>query len=282
MGFFGGRGDAALDLDPIDPLGQEGKRRRLDVAGLHLQPVPGDAAAVQARRRARLQPPHVQAEVIEPIRQADGRGLADAAGGDTIFAEVDQALEKGAGGQDDPAGAPGATIRGGDTNDAPVLHDQIFDSSGFDGQAGLRGEGGLHGQAIELAVDLRARASDRGALGTVKQAKLNAGLVRQATHEAVERVDLAYQMTLAQAADGGITGHLADGFDLVRQEQGARADPRRRSRGFASGVTAANDNDIPRGRRHETRFGFEAAFGRGRSVERLILGRPRGVEAPWA
>ena len=42
-------------------------------------------------------------------------------------------------------------------------------------------------------------------------------------HHAVERVDLAHQMALAQPADGRVAGHLADGGELMGDEQRARA-----------------------------------------------------------
>src|SRR3546814_8155606 len=70
-------------------------------------------------------------------------------------------------------------------------------------------------------------------------------LVRDAAHDPVERVDLAHQMPLAEAADRRIAGHLADGVEAVGHEQGARAQPRRRGRGFAAGMPAADDNDVP-------------------------------------
>ena len=74
--------------------------------------------------------------------------------------------------------------------------------------------------------------------------ELDAGGVGHPAHDAVERVDLADQVALAQAADGRVAAHLADGLELVGQQQRARAQTRRRSRGFAAGVAAADDDDV--------------------------------------
>ena len=69
--------------------------------------------------------------------------------------------------------------------------------------------------------------------------------VRDASHQTVEGVDLAHEMTLADPADRRIARHLADGLDPVGQQQGACADARGRGRGLAAGVSAADDDDIP-------------------------------------
>src|SRR5215472_9434670 len=51
-------------------------------------------------------------------------------------------------------------------------------------------------------------------------------------------------MSFAKPADGGIAGHLPNGFELVSEQQGAGAKARRRGRRLASGVAAADHNHI--------------------------------------
>ena len=63
-------------------------------------------------------------------------------------------------------------------------------------------------------------------------------------HHPVEGIDLPDQMALAQPADGGIAGHLADGRRVVGEQQGPRATARRGRRGFAAGVPTAHDDDV--------------------------------------
>jgi len=51
-------------------------------------------------------------------------------------------------------------------------------------------------------------------------------------------------MAFAQSANGGIAGHCADAFEAMRDQRRFRTHARRRSRRFATGVTAAHNNDI--------------------------------------
>ena len=102
----------------------------------------------------------------------------------------------------------------------------------------------LHGGGVELAIGLGAGAAHRRALAAVQDAKLDAALVGDAAHQAVEGVDLADQMALAEPADRRIAGHRADGRESVRHQRGFGAHPGRRSRGFAAGVAAADDDNV--------------------------------------
>ena len=63
-------------------------------------------------------------------------------------------------------------------------------------------------------------------------------------HQAVQRVDLAHEMALAEPADGRIAGHLADGGEAVGDQRRARAHARRGGRGLAAGMAAADDDDV--------------------------------------
>ncbi len=51
-------------------------------------------------------------------------------------------------------------------------------------------------------------------------------------------------MAFAEAADGRIARHLADGLELMRDERRARANPRRRSSSLAAGVPASHNDDV--------------------------------------
>ena len=73
---------------------------------------------------------------------------------------------------------------------------------------------------------------------------------------AVEGVDLADQVALAQAADGRVAGHLADRLELVGEQQRARAQPRGRGRGLAAGVAAADDDHVELSFGHTAESGF--------------------------
>ena len=127
----------------------------------------------------------------------------------------------------------------------PAIGDRQIVGLAFDhGQIGGLADRPLHGGGVELAVGLRARAAHRRALAAVEHAELDAALVGDPAHQAVERVDLADQMALAEPADRRIAGHGADGREPMRHQRGFRAHARRRGRGFTAGVAAADHDDV--------------------------------------
>src|SRR5208282_4583193 len=92
-----------------------------------------------------------------------------------------------------------------------------------------------------------ARATHGRTLAAIEQAELNAGGVRYAAHEAIESVDLAYQVPLAEPADRGIAGHGADGGKPLCDQRRPRAHARGRGRRLTAGMAAPNDNHIEAG-----------------------------------
>jgi hypothetical protein len=69
-------------------------------------------------------------------------------------------------------------------------------------------------------------------------------MVRRYRHRAAKRVDLLDQVALADATDRWIAGHLAQSFEIMRQQQDLASDPSRSKRGLGPRVTAANDDYI--------------------------------------
>jgi hypothetical protein len=94
------------------------------------------------------------------------------------------------------------------------------------------------------AVGLGAGGAHGRALGGVQDAELDARLVGGDRHRPTHGIDFLDQVALADPADGGIAGHLAQGFDVVRQQQGFLAHACCGQCSFGAGVTAANDNDV--------------------------------------
>ena len=97
---------------------------------------------------------------------------------------------------------------------------------------------------VERAVGLRARGANSRTFRGIECAPVDAGIIGGGGHDAAERVDFLDQMPFADAADGRIAAHRADGFDVVCQQQGARTGARRRQGGFGAGVAATNHNHI--------------------------------------
>ncbi len=108
VGFLGGVRDVAGDLRRLDALGEERERHGRIVAVLGGEARPVDGFAVEARGCAGFQAAHGQAEGVKPVRQPDGRRLAHAAGRNARLADVDEALEERARGDDHRAAAVNA------------------------------------------------------------------------------------------------------------------------------------------------------------------------------
>ncbi|GBQ92297.1 hypothetical protein AA23498_1414 [Acetobacter nitrogenifigens DSM 23921 = NBRC 105050] len=69
-------------------------------------------------------------------------------------------------------------------------------------------------------------------------------LIGRTRHQAVERVDFAYQMALADTADGRIAGHNAYRLPAVGEQERGCAATRRRRRRLTPGMSPTDDYDV--------------------------------------
>ena len=237
-------GDAALDLRRRDPVGHDRERLRRVVAGLHFNRGPVDGRAIEPRRRAGLQSSERKADSFEGSRKPHRRRLADPARRPVLFAEMDQAPQEGPGGDDHGTGGKLAAIAQANAGDPAVRDDQLIRLAFDHAEIGGLPDRGLHGGGVKLAVRLGPRSADCRALAAVQHPELDAAGIGDAAHQAIQGIDLADQMTLAETADGGIAGHGADGRETMGHQGSLRAHPRSRARGFAAGMAAADDDDV--------------------------------------
>ena len=68
--------------------------------------------------------------------------------------------------------------------------------------------------------------------------------VGDASHQAIQRIDLPDQMTLAKTSDRGIAGHRADGRKAMGHQRGLCAHPRSGAGGLAASVASSDDDDV--------------------------------------
>ena len=200
---------------------------------------PSRRGGVPVLSRAKREPGGVQT-----ARQRDRGLVAEPAGRGALVAEMDDPAQEGAGGQDDRSAGNRAAVGEFDARDRARLGQDARRLAFDDGQVrGLRNQF-LHRAPVELPVGLGAGSLDGRALAAVEDAKLDPGLVGGARHHPVERVDLAHEMPLAEAADRRVAGHFADGRETMghQRRRGARA--RRGGRRFAARVAAADDDDV--------------------------------------
>jgi hypothetical protein len=120
-----------------------------------------------------------------------------------LLTHVNEAAQERPRREDHGAGAELAAIQKAHAgNRAPNL--QIVGLAFDDSEVGGRLDGVLHRAGIEGAVRLRARPSHCWTLAAIEDAELDAALIGNPTHQPIQSIDLADQMALAEAADGGV------------------------------------------------------------------------------
>jgi hypothetical protein len=146
---------------------------------------------------------------------------------------------------------------------ARFRRDQVLDRTRADFEIRLIKQRRLHLLTIKLAILLRTKTMNRRAMTPIKNAELNARSIGNAPHDPVQRVNLAHEMSLAQASNCGITRHFSDRFDFMRQQERLRPDPRRCSRGFTPRMASSDHDDIVRKHRGQIReFTNESKYSR--------------------
>ena len=141
MGGWGGGGDAAGDLRVGDGLRHRAEGLGVGVAVIGGEAVPVDGAAIEARGGAGLEAAEGEGEAVERLGQANGGGVAHAAGGFAVVADVDDAAEEGAGGEDGGGAGEAGAVGADDGGEAAVGGDlEILDGGFVDGEVGLFGK----------------------------------------------------------------------------------------------------------------------------------------------
>jgi hypothetical protein len=117
---------------------------------------------------------------------------------------MDQAIEKGPGGDNHSFGIKGLAQVCLDTNDPTPLHEDLFNGGLLDKEILLIFNRLFHSQAILLPVRLGSRGPNCGPSPFVQLTKLYPGFVGRFGHLPAESVNLFYQVTFRQPADGRI------------------------------------------------------------------------------
>jgi hypothetical protein len=97
---------------------------------------------------------------------------------------------------------------------------------------------------VEHPIGLGTRRPHRRTLTGIEDAEMDAGPVRCARHDATQGIDFLHQMTLADAANGRIAAHLAEGVDIMREQESTGTQACRRQGRLGAGMTTANDDDL--------------------------------------
>src|SRR6056297_1951886 len=239
-----GIGDPAGHLPRHGCGGEKGEHHRVVIRWLHVEAAPTDAASVEARRRTGLETPEGKAEAVDALGKAEAGRVAHATAGAGHIPDMDDAAQKGAGGQDHGACRDLAAIREDHAGDRLAVHAKIgsFALDDLEIPAGVQCT--QHLFAVDAAVGLGAGTLDSGTRATIEQAELDAGTIGDAPHHPVEGVNLAHEVALAKTADGRIAGHDADPVARQGDERRARTHPGRDVSGVRTGMSATDDQYI--------------------------------------
>ncbi len=178
------------------------------------------------------------------FRQALGGKFTGAAGFVVLQADVNDAVEEGAGGDDDVAGI-----------DLPAQHGfHRHRPAVFNHQAGCHILANIemllalarqsHAGRILNAICLRARRPHRRPLAFVQHAELNAGIIDRQAHLSAHGIQLAHELALGHATNGGIARHLPNGRNIHGHEQRAAAHACGGQCGFNAGMAGTDDDDV--------------------------------------
>ena len=173
------------------------------------------------------------------------RLVARATGGNLgVGAEVNAPAQKRSGREDHGARAKVAAVRGRDARGARAVQQQPADHPLGELERREALEQRAHGTAVQRAVALGARGPYGGSLGAIEHPELDGRAIGGPAHDAAERIDLAHDGALRDAADGGIARHLADRVEVGREEQRRGAESGGHDGGLAAGVAGADDDHI--------------------------------------
>ena len=255
-------GEPAAELAVRKPIRHVGKRERLRIARLLLQPAVVDRAAVDARRRSRLEPSALKAQPLQTGRQPGGRPLAHTAAAELALAHVNDAVQEGAVRQDHTRRIVRLAELRAHPLHATVFDEHLGDRVGPHPQVRDRLQLAPHGLRVTLAVALGARPPDGRPLAPVEHPELNARLIGHAAHDPAQRIDLPHQVPLADSPDGRVARHAADRLQAHRDQQRAGSHPRRGRGRLGPGMAAPHhDHIVPLVRKNLHRAFFQFVTG---------------------
>ena len=97
---------------------------------------------------------------------------------------------------------------------------------------------------VQHPVSLSTSGTHCRAFSGVEDAELNTSSINRLCHRPAQSVYFPDDMTLADPANGRVTGHLSDGLYAVGDQQRSGARPRGGERRFGARVTAADHDNI--------------------------------------
>lgn len=244
-----GMGDPATDLLGLMlTLAEEGHQRRGCITRLlgHHREIHG--TTVDAWRRAGLQATDAQWQLTQAMRQSDGGRITGTAAGVVLQTNVDKSAEESACGQNHGIRVEPEAHLGDHALDLSVFHNQVISSLLKNPQVGLVFQNFAYRSLVQHAVGLRTCGANGWALAAVEDTELDATLVGSSGHGTTKCIDFLDQVALADPTDGRVAAHLAEGLDIVGEQQGLHAHACCSQGCFGTGMTATDHDHVKTGR----------------------------------
>ena len=223
---------------------ERGHRPVIRIRRLPLEPRPIDCPSIKARRRARLEPPKRQTERAELVAERRCGTLADTTPVLGLPPAKHLGVEECPGRQNDRRCPQHCPVIKHNTRDSSRLECQRRNAGSDDIEIRRHGQHLADGRCIACTVGLDARPLYCRPLRPVEHPVMDRRRIRRAPDQAVERIDLADEMTLAQPANRRVTRHRPNHRRVEADQSRPRATTRRRRRRFGPGMPAANNDHV--------------------------------------
>src|SRR5688572_21596842 len=236
--------DIALDLFLRDFVGRERKWHRRTVIGLRFESAPVNRAAIESRRRSRLQTAHRKTEILQSLGQLDRCRLPGAPTKIRTSPGMYQPIQKSPCRDDDRLRSETSPVLQSHAGKTTITEHKIDDFALTQMQIWSGFQRPAHLGAIAHAIRLRPRRLHGRSARTIKEPKLNASAVDDAAHDSAQRINLSHQVPLGDPSDRWIARHLPDEIEVQRDQPGLSTQPSSRGRGLAAGVSGADHNHV--------------------------------------
>ena len=247
-------GDPAVDLVAGEGFTEEGERLRIGVARLAFEAGGVDRSGGEPAGGAGLEAFEADAGLGQAAADPRGRPLPCPSPRRLGLAGVHDRLEERPGGEHDRLGPVLGPADDADAN-GPQRR-----ASGPAGREWLEKEAvdeflaeieprhllheSLHLELVLPLVGLGPGAVHRRPLGAVEDTEVDPSGIDRPPHEPSQGVDLAHELPLADAADGRVAAHLADGVEVAREQGRPGPQPGRGTGRLDPGMAGADDDHV--------------------------------------
>ena len=101
-----------------------------------------------------------------------------------------------------------------------------------------------HLHTIQCPISLCSGSLDGRATRAIKQTELDTGAIDHSTHNSAKSINLTYEVSLTDAADGWIAGHLSNQIEIESDNCSLGTDSGSGRSRFTAGVASADYNYI--------------------------------------